>query len=198
LGFFFADGSLDVGARGNQYFSFHIADKELLYAIRSAMNSDHQISLRTSETRGECYRLQIGSISMCKQLRAFGIREQKAHTMSLPPVPKSFFGDFVRGYFDGDGNVWTGAVHQERTKETEVIHTTFTSCSKIFLEALRTRLTDFGLGKGSLLFSRRAYRLQYSVNDSILLYRLMYHTVSGSIGLSRKRVVFERFMEMRS
>jgi hypothetical protein len=28
--------------------------------------------------------------------------------MKLPKIPLNFFGAFVRGYFDGDGNVWSG------------------------------------------------------------------------------------------
>ena len=36
LGFFMADGSIDVNPRGSQYFSIQICDKELLEEIRGA------------------------------------------------------------------------------------------------------------------------------------------------------------------
>lgn len=134
---------------------------------------------------------------MCTVLRAYGICEQKAHTMAIPDVPEEYIGDFVCGYFDGDGNVWTGHIHKERARATYVIHTTFSSCSGIFLEGLRARLVDCGLGKGSLIFSRKAYRLQYGVNDSIILYQLMYRDVSGGLELPRKRTVFEKYINLR-
>lgn len=199
LGFFFADGSMDVNPRGGEYFSFQINDLPLLEAIRTAMGAEHRIARRAGrDNEQDRYRMQIGSKHMCTILRTYGVREYKAHTMTLPDVPEEYVGDFVRGYFDGDGNVWTGHIHKERVRTTYVIHTAFTSCSEFFLKGLQAQLVDCGLGKGSLIFSRKAFRLQYSVNNSILLYRLMYRAVSGKLELRRKRMVFERYIAMRT
>jgi hypothetical protein len=199
LGFFFADGSMDVNPRGGEYFSFQINDLPLLEAIRTAMGAEHRIACRAGKNNEQDrYRVQIGSKYMCTILRTHGVREHKAYTMALPDVPEEYVGDFVRGYFDGDGNVWTGHIHKERARTTYVIHTVFSSCSGAFLKGLQARLVDCGLGKGSLIFSRKAFRLQYSVNDSILLYRLMYRAVSGKLELPRKRKVFERYIALRT
>lgn len=199
LGFLMADGSLDTNPRGGEYLSLQITDKVLLEAIRDVLQSEHKIALRPGKgNEKDLYRMQIGNKAMCAQLRKLGMHERKAHTMELPNIPQEFFCSFIRGYFDGDGNVWVGSVHKERKTSLLAIHTGFTSCSKGFLTSLRNELHMQGLGVGSLVHTSKAYRLQYSINDSILLYRLMYASVSGKLELPRKRRVFERYIAMRS
>lgn len=199
LGFMMADGSMDVNPRGSRYFSIQITERMLLEHIRLVLGSEHTIGRRTGVgNEKDRFRLQVGSKYMCGQLCKLGMHSKKAHTMSMPPVPRMYIGDFVRGYFDGDGNVWVGLTHKKRKTSTKVIHTTFSSCSVRFLMALRIELQKHGLGSGSLIFSRKAFRLQYSVNDSILLYQLMYRGVLGGLELPQKRRVFEGYIAMRS
>lgn len=198
LGYLFADGSVDVNPRGGNYFSFHMTDCSLLVAMRAALGSGHMIALRKGVgNEKDRHRMQVGSKYMCEKLRELGMTEQKSHTMRVPPVPEKYFGHFVRGYFDGDGNVWIGEVHKDRKTRTTVLQSTFTSCSESFLRSLRNRLESRGLGCGCLIFSRGAYRLQYSINDSILLYRLMYQDGCGRLVLPVKRKRFERYIKMR-
>ena len=198
LGFFMADGSLDVNPRGSQYFNFHIRDKKLLESIREVMNSEHKIATRKVVGGNSVqYRLQIGSKEMCDDLRSLGVQEQKAHNMKIPSMPRVYFSDFVRGYFDGDGNIWMGKVHKDRGKATNTLMTTFTSCSGEFLKDLKKLLNLEGLSGGSLFFSRKAYRLQYSVMDSIMLYRILYTRCHSTLYLKRKKKIFEEYIKMR-
>ena len=201
LGFFCADGSLTVNPRGGNYMDFHIIDKELLQEIRKSMSSTHKLVERKrhiNETWSRIYRLQIGSKEMCNDLRSLGVHEQKTHTMTVPNVPAKYFGEFVRGYFDGDGNVWTGAVHKKRKTQLHVIHTVFTSCSGKFLRELQKRLCILGLGQGSFVVKDNTRKLQYSINDSIMLYRIMYKNLRTKLFLPRKKIVFENYIKMRS
>lgn len=198
LGFFLADGSLDVNARGGEYFNFHICDRELLDAIREVLGSTHKISTRKRQgNQNNLYRLQIGSKEMCNDLRKLGVKEQKVHFLSMPPVPNKFLHHFIRGYFDGDGNIWMGRIHSNRAKSTTALHLGFTSCSKKFLEDLKSILQSGGLKGGSLFGRDNTYKLQYSINDSIMLYWLMYSDECSVLYLPRKRSVFEKFLKMR-
>ena len=109
LGFFAADGYLTLNKRGANFWSIQITDKELLYQIRKVIKSEHKIGLKVSKKgHKNLYRLQIGSKEMCNDLRNLGMHEGKTKSLAVPNVPKKYFPDYVRGYFDGDGNEWIG------------------------------------------------------------------------------------------
>jgi len=205
LGFFAADGYITVNKRGGQFWCIQITDKKLLESIKRAIKADHKISIRLPKKSGEnlLYRLQIGSIEICNDLRELGFSERKTKSLAIPNVPEEYFNDFVRGYFDGDGNVWVGYIHKDKNKKNFnlTIKTVFTSCSFRFLKQFHTRLLKTAVHGGSIHKSKGNYsRLQFSVKDSLKLYDLMYN---GNIGdflglfLDRKKKIFEKFKKLR-
>ncbi len=203
LGFFAADGYITVNKRGGQFWSIQITDKILLEDIKRVIEAEHKIGVRMrSGNESTVYRLQIGSIEMCENLRSLGFYERKTKSLAVPNVPKKYFADFVRGYFDGDGNVWIGKINKERKSPSFTLMTMFTSCSTEFLKVLHKRLNFYGLGGGSLYISKRNYsRLQFSARDSLKLYDFMYNHEShlkNGLFLSRKKEVFEKFIERRN
>lgn len=203
VGFFAADGYITVNRRGGQFWCIQITDKELLENIRRTIESHHKIGSRKRFGNAKTsYSIQIGSIEMCNDLRALGFTERKTKNLSVKKVPKKYFSHFIRGYFDGDGNVWIGYVHKERKTKLRTIRTVFTSCSLIFLQMIREKLESFGIYKGVLSKGNgNYYRLTYSVNNSLKLSDFMYnHTVSalGGLFLERKRKKFREFVKMRS
>jgi hypothetical protein len=203
LGFFAADGYITVNKRGGQFWSIQITDKKLLEEIRRVIESEHTIGVRLGKGKEKTlYRLQIGSVEMCNDLRALGYNERKTKSLALPNVPKKFLSDFVRGYFDGDGNVWAGNMHKGRGTITYSILVGFTSCSDVFLKKLQEVLIPV-LGPTNSLFKIRnkdCWCLRYSVNGSLKLYDFMYNgsVVKSNLYLNRKKVVFEKYMKMRS
>ena len=198
LGFLNADGNMSVSKRGAHFFSIQIADKEILYAMRSAMHSEHVISTRLSlKDRKTLYRLQIGSMEMCDDLRKHGLHERKTDHLLMPTVPRKYSADFVRGYFDGDGNIWKGTVHKDRKTQHETLQTAFTSCSKQFLEDLQSLLGESLSVQGSLVTLQKnrrkaAYRLQYSKRDSLQLFNFMYN--GSTLRLERKYRLFKGYI----
>lgn len=196
-GFICADGNLVKTNRGTFFVSFYSVDRLLLVEIRGALQSTHKISLRQVK-RGSYYRLQIGSKQLFEDLVKLGITPNKARRMKLPNIPKEHIGDFVRGYFDGDGNVWSGRVNIHRKNPTKVITTAFTSASISFLRRLKSTLTEMGLSGGSIykIPNKNCSRLQYSTLDTLKLYEIMYNRVR-SLYLPRKKVIFEKFIKMR-
>ena len=162
------------------------------------MESDHKISKRKwKENESTIYRLQIGSRDMCEDLINLGFNTQKTHHMPFPIIPKKYIKSFVRGYFDGDGYVWTGLIHKDRKKQMSTIQVGFTSCSFVFLKDLKSILSiNFDMG-GSLIKikNKNAYCIKYSAKDSILLYGLMYDNLQSSLFLERKKKVFEKYLK---
>ena len=202
LGFFAADGYITVNKRGGQFWCIQITDKKLLENIKRAVQAEHKISIRPRKNLKEqtLYRLQIGSIEMCDDLRKIGFYERKTKSLAVPNVPKKCFPDFARGYFDGDGNVWTGYVHKKRKTKTSVLFVAFTSCSYEFLRELHTRLNLFGINGGCIYKpkNKQFCRLQFSTTDSLKLYDFMYNgCIKDSNFLLRKRRIFEKFKSLR-
>ena len=200
LGFFAADGYITVNRRGGQFWCFDIGDEKLIKQIRKTIKSTHKISTRKrSDGKYTTYRLQIGSSEMCDDLRRLGFSECKTNNLAIPYIPKKYFSDFVRGYFDGDGHVWVAYINKNRKKQTLVINTGFTSCSLKFLEALNDRLEVFNSGKGTIRQGNgNSYRLNFNITGSLNLYKFMYNGMDESdLFLSRKKVVFEKFIKMR-
>jgi hypothetical protein len=200
LGFFMADGSMDITKRGGHYFSIQICDRPLLVMIRKALGSNHKISVRKRYgNEHDIYRIQIGSKDICADLRKLGLSTQKTFNLSLPPMPKRYLGSFIRGYFDGDGNVWTGYIHKyDRPKPVPVMQAMFTSGCKSFLESLHVRLKDENLRGGGVYCKERGFCLKYSTRDALVLYDLLYADISDRLYLKRKKRVFEKFIQKRT
>lgn len=195
LGFFCADGGISHHKSGTPYITFYSADLDLVKFIRRSMRSSHAISKRSARS-GNVYRLQIGSKELVEQLQSLGLSSRKSKRMSVPNIPEEYVKDFIRGYFDGDGNVWTGIIHKKRATKHKQLLCCFTCANHLFLENLKEQILLSGALGGSLFRSksRNFSRLQYSTKDSLKIYRFMYNG-AYPFCLGRKKRVFEAFFK---
>ena len=199
LGFFAADGSMTKNKRGSCFIEFSTVDKSILEDIKRALDLEHIIASRNGgETNKVLFRLQIGSKDLFEDLLRLGMTSSKSKTLKFPTIPKKYLAHFVRGYFDGDGNVY-GRKYQRKDRKNKMsisLSSGFTSGSRVFLEELQTNLVENAFLKGgSLHYRSRAYRLYYSMNDSKKLYDFMYKS-NESLYLERKKNVFEKYISM--
>ena len=197
LGFFAADGTMIKNNRGAHFIEFHITDKKLLFDIRKALQSNHVISIRIKQPQYKVgYRLQIGSKEMFNDLRMLGFSPRKSKNLSLPIIPDIFIGDFIRGYFDGDGCVYFKKHHvKDRKNKKWIFATRFTCGCKSFFISLLKLLHTHGLKKGFIVAKWRnsGYELVFSHHDSVALFRLMYNTVpDNGLYLARKYKMYLR------
>jgi len=197
LGFLFADGNMVKTKRGTHFVAMYTADRDLLVSIAESIESNHRIGERRNGP-GVVYVLQIGSKELFEDLVLLGLTPNKARRMRLPEIPEKYIGDFVRGYFDGDGNVWTGLLNKKRRKPTSAITTSFTSASDDFLSNLQLTLLRRGLHGGYLykIKNKNCYRLTYSILNTLKLFTIMY-TMPHKLFLHRKKLIFEKFIKMR-
>lgn len=197
LGFFAADGYITQNKRGASFWSIQITDKKLLYEIRRSIDSEHKISERIRVgNEKNIYRLQIGSKEMVEDLSLLGFNSNKTKNIKIPAVPKKYFADFVRGYFDGDGNVWVGYIHKKRKTQSLIIQVAFTSCSKKFLIDLKKELNKQDVF-GGCIYSHKIKnfsRLSFVGTSSLKIYKMMYNG-NTSLFLERKKEVFERYIK---
>lgn len=200
LGYFAADGSMLINRRGSCFIEFTSTDRILLEHIQRVTSSSHVISARPK--RNEYWkiqhRLQIGSKEWFGDLHALGFTQGKSNTLSFPIIPKPLLGSFVRGYFDGDGCVYFSELKfRDRLKKRWILQTLFTSGSRRFLESLWEAIGSEGVKGGSIRTKTRGFELLLSHNDSLALYRLLYHTAPTSdLFLPRKREKLERAIEV--
>ncbi|MDP3996848.1 MAG: hypothetical protein Q8P86_04120 [bacterium] len=201
LGLFSADGNFIKNKRGACYFSLEINDGNIIRKVKECLGSDHKIGVRVDKKSTKPrYRLQIGSREFYDDLRLLGFDKNKTFHLSVPLVPIEYFGDYVRGYFDGDGNVWVGFHNKHRKNSTKVIETAFTSCSLLFLNQLHIRLKNSGIVGGRIYNAKNGNfsRLMFSISDSLKLYEIMYNNTCPSLFLNRKKKVFEKYLKLRT
>ena len=108
LGFFAADGSMLTNKRGGKYIEFQITDRIILENIQRVTGANQKLTIRPSrDVRWKTmYRLQVGSKEWFEDLTRRGFTQHKSNTLRFPKVPKESLGDFIRGYFDGDGCIY--------------------------------------------------------------------------------------------
>ena len=195
LGFFTADGTMIKNKRGAHFIELQITDKDLLYKIRKLLRSNHKITERKRDNKWKkSYRLQIGSKEIFNDLLRLGLTPNKSKTIDLPFISDKYLSDFVRGYFDGDGNVVSGYFNKsDRKRKSYVLYTRFTSGSKSILNSLKNNLSRLIEVTGSIHNKDNTWRLNYSINDSKRLFRFMYsdNKVKNLIYLKRKYNIYK-------
>lgn len=197
LGFFAADGCMSKNKRGAHFIEFQSIDKEIIYKIRDALKSNLKIGEYQSKHKNYSrrYSLQIGSKKIFNDLIKLGMTPNKSLTIKLPTIPEKYFQHFVRGYFDGDGNVFFGFFKKSnRKKKSSVFLNRFTAGSKLFLQNLQTKLNKLIFTNGSLYRSTDSWQLSYSTNDSKKLFKFMYNNnkIGKLIYLRRKYNIYRK------
>ena len=198
LGYFAADGSIYANKNGNWYVALHSADRQIIADIARVFDFTNKIEARRNKNSGGiCYRIQVGSKTLSNALRDLGFASNKTSRLPSLAIPKNAEPHFVRGYFDGDGHVWSGTIHGNRKTSHQTLQVGFTSCSEEFLLFLKKTLSHRLKTTGSIMHIRgkNASRLQYSKKNSLQLFDFMYNTkIPSSICLLRKYRVFEGYV----
>ena len=195
IGFFCADGSMYKNKRGSCFITFEIIDKELLEKIASLLGAGQKISMRKrNDNWSWAWRIQIGSKKIFQKFLSLGITAAKAKRLQIPCVPQKFLTDFIRGYFDGDGNVQFGRyIKSGRKKSTPVLLVRFASASRGMLKETADKLHKYaGMRMKNVYKSFGAWRLDYSTQDGVRFYKFIYKDETEPF-LKRKKQIFEEY-----
>ncbi len=198
LGFFCADGSMFINPRGAHYIALYSNDRHIIEFIRDAIGSEHKISSKPpgrGNRKHEAYFLQLGSKEMYQDLLRLGLMPAKARRLSLPKIPGKYFAVFVRGFFDGDGNVSSGHyVRRGRRNATRVFSVRFTSASRRFLVDLAQSIKEKLSLSGFIHRGDRAWYLGYSTLPSIQLLRFIYKDGIKKLPILERK--YKRFLSV--
>ena len=196
LGFICADGHIE---KDRLNITVSIKDKDILEKIRKAMQSNHPIKevqrvnpyKKTNRETLTLVELMVGSVELVKPLFKMGLTTNKTYTLSgdiLKYVPKYLMRDFLRGYFDGDGNVFFGKKYNSGYK----YNINICGNEDFLLKSFQTYFpSNNKLYK--YLYSRQCYVWKISQRDKVkdFMYYLYYNS---SISLQRKYNEFRKIM----
>lgn len=142
------------------------------------------------ENRNICYHFEIISNQICHDLSNYNIVPRKTFVVKLPNINDEYFGDYLRGLFDGDGHV---GICYSRNKFHKNV--TIVSGSVDFLKAINRKLDNLG----SIYKSRngKSYCLKFNSKKAIKkLFDTMYKNKDNSLYLERKYDVFIKMFEL--
>lgn len=186
LGFLYADGYVTK----NKLCQIEITlkDKDILNDFIKDLEYDNKISYRNINNK-IYYRLIIYSKKMNNDLQKLGCFNNKSLILKFPTedqVPKDLIHHFMRGYFDGDGNIDISKTSiQFRVVGTEdflmfykKILKTYTSCKTINIKQCKGNAFELSIG-GRL--------------NCIKIYNFLFK--NSTICLLRKKNIFINMIE---
>lgn len=117
LGFISADGHLDE-KHNRIKIELNSKDRCILESIRLAMDSTHPIKDVVRKGGYNHSILSINSKILVNDLKQFDLSSNKSTTMGniYKHIPEELKNHFLRGYFDGDGNITYGKKYSSGTK----------------------------------------------------------------------------------
>lgn len=180
LGLWFADGCIYKGKIFD--ITLHAKDKYILKRIAEELQYEGKLYDYVDH---QAARLNFSCVVIYNDLIALGGTEAKSLTLQFPNIPKEYLGDFIRGYFDGDGS----AMDLKNNR----FNTAFTCGSKDFLDKLLLILQEeCGVKGGS--YDKSSKSLRFGKKDSILIGRFMYKN-DPELFLLRKRNKFLKYIK---
>ena len=132
----------------------------------------------------DCLRIQFGDVVFYRWLVNLGLKTNKSKTLKKLKIPDRYFFDFLRGYFDGDGSIYS--YYDPRWKSSFMFYLSFTSASDDFLLWLKDNILRLSGFEGKISVSNRANQLKFAKNSSRCIIEKMFYS-KNVICLKRKR-----------
>lgn len=191
LGLIYADGSI------NQHgftISLKYDDKYILERLAMLLGGVHQVYEKTSSSalRGKLYVTKLAILTVsAKEIREdlinHGVVPRKTYEKEYPRCDKYFF-DFLRGYMDGDGCVYT------KDREIQII---FSGANYNFLRYINGMINKTFKAHGVLANRERwEKRLRFTRRAEVIALLSKMYEDKNSPRLLRKYHKFTDFMKV--
>lgn len=192
IGLLTSDGNLSPDGR---HINLTSQDKEITEYARDIFLIDNKIGRKSrgGSTDKKYYVLQFGSIQFYTFLLSIGLTPAKSKTLSSVDIPDKFFGDFMRGCVDGDGNI-SEAIHPESRRMQ--LRLRIASASPTFLKWLLAEQRRLWHIKGGWIYNdekKSVGSLCFGKKDSIEILQRMYQHKSQYY-LKRKYRVATKYL----
>lgn len=167
IGFLAADGSIQKD--GGIKIGLSSIDKPFLEKIRTLLQSDYPIRDYLTKDGFSVSEFIFRSEKIKQKLAEYGIVNNKTKIFNFPyNLPKEFYIDFIRGYFDGDGTFCIAGQYRRAS---------LCGYNQKFLQDVVNILeSQYGIPKVKIQKDNRCniYYFQYSQTSAQKLYKLFY------------------------
>ena len=166
-------------------------DEDVLHKIKESMKFTGSIGHHTRPDGRKFSILRICREELCEDIYSLGLaRENKTFNTAFPPsLPDSLFWDFLRGVFEGDGNI------RHRTGNTDALEVSICGATEVFILKLRSELELRGvntrLSKNKSGFCVITSR---SNADALRFCASIYKGTDESQRLNRKYEVYRNYV----
>ena len=207
LGFIMADAY--ISSKDSQFkLSLARRDKGHLQKFLNDLESDYVIkdydnhSNLTNKVH-PMSKVVITSIRFHSTLITKGVLPQKTGNEQKPNIPLSFYKDFVRGYFDGDGTISCGVRDRSRVYKTQTTYSKkiWSSGSILGGEIFLKGMSDFfydELGIKPTVRKKSDYENvhQMSFSDGNLKIIMDWFYEGATVYLDRKKEKYEEYLSL--
>lgn len=182
VGLITTDGSLSKDGR---HIDFTSKDFVQVQNLLNCLGLKTKISGKKSGSGKLSYRAQIGNVEFYRFLESIGLFPKKSLLLGSISVPSEFFGDFLRGHFDGDGSFFS--YYDPRWKKSLMFYSSFVSASKKHITWLRSKIKSVvGVAGHTTKSSGSVYQLKFAKRETLHLLAEMYYN-HEVVCLDRKR-----------
>lgn len=198
LGLIASDGCVSKNTN-HIHIDLQESDEEILYKIKDALSFEGPIQHYTNNSGCNYSRLKICSKTIKQDLEHYGITPQKTFKLEPPFfLEKQYYISYIRGYFDGDGCIWTK--YGDRLKYNWYI----CGARKNVIEWIyNVLLNNYGIvsylhtSSRTLSQGDKFYSIQVYKKDTIQrIFDILY--VPNSLHLERKYNKMKNFYDIKS
>lgn len=180
LGVAVADGSISSA----YMLKFSMKDKDILEKIQVAMDSNYPIRKYYYRSSWDNKKKSIYELTICRKkivddLFKLGVKPKKSKFIKFPDIPRRYLAHFIRGVFDGDGNVNTTVERGYKRVRPRI----FTGSLK-FARGIKKKLVSLGMPTNI-----QPHHGVWSVHISNKLWGWMYNDKGIFFGNRKYRLV---------
>ena len=195
IGLITADGCLSKDGR---HIDFTSKDIELIQLFQKSLGIEVHIGrkARGSLKKKVYFVTQFSDVLFYRFLESIGLTPAKSKTISSVAVPKKYFLDFLRGYFDGDGCSYS--YYDPVYEKSYRFYISFASASPKYFDWLRENLREMLGVKGFISYNRNKppyLQLKYSKKEAVLISKAMYYS-ENIPRLQRKHLKITKSLEI--
>lgn len=195
VGVIAADGEVYINKLHNKYdLEITSVDVDWLDKIHKVMKAEHPLYKRAYQgkngKRSLVFRLRIGSKKLVNDLLKIGITPRKSLSLKFPTIPDQYLSHFVRGYFDGDGDMWA-----YMRKNRPCLQLSFCGTKDFLIILNQVIKNKVGCAAKNVNKMGNICRLRYNTREAEAVLRWMYRDMA--LYLPRKYQTALGFYEAR-
>lgn len=172
IGLLATDGNLSKDGR---HINLTSKDYSQIKTFKNCLGLKAKIGKKASGSQPikKYYQVQFGDIIFYRWLVNIGLHANKSKTLGRLLIPKTYYFDFLRGCFDGDGSIFS--YWDPRWKSSYMFYLQLASTSRGFLKWLQSMNKQLANVNGKISTSTRVLQLKYAKKETKILISKMYY-----------------------